>query len=225
MRKIGIIGLGHVGEMLANQLVMNGKVDELVLIDEKDQLAIAIQADLNDAQTVLATHTKIIIQDYAALADADVLITAFGKSALLKQQPMAELETSYQQALQVGNKIFKSDFSGILINLTNPNEAITAVLQQKVGLPQKQVIGIGTVVETARLYRAIAEAAKVAAANVTGFVYGQHDGHQVFAWSTVRVNGQPLTAAINGHHLDQSQLKIKCCYCLDSPNYYSNFCG
>ena len=50
MRKIGIIGLGHVGEMLANQLVMNGKVDELVLIDEKDQLAIAIQADLNDAQ-------------------------------------------------------------------------------------------------------------------------------------------------------------------------------
>lgn len=36
MRKIGIIGLGHVGEMLANQLVMNGKVDELVLIDEKD---------------------------------------------------------------------------------------------------------------------------------------------------------------------------------------------
>ena len=63
MRKIGIVGLGHVGEMLANQLVMNGKVDELVLIDEKDQLAIAIQADLNDAQTVLATHTKIIIQD------------------------------------------------------------------------------------------------------------------------------------------------------------------
>ncbi|UNL36421.1 NAD(P)-binding domain-containing protein [Limosilactobacillus reuteri] len=50
MRKIGIIGPGHVGEMLANQLVMNGKVDELVLIDEKDQLAIAIQADLNDAQ-------------------------------------------------------------------------------------------------------------------------------------------------------------------------------
>lgn len=50
MRKIGIIGLGHVGEMLANQLVMNGKVDELVLIDEKDQLAIAIQADLNDAK-------------------------------------------------------------------------------------------------------------------------------------------------------------------------------
>lgn len=223
MRKIGIIGLGHVGEMLANQLVMNGKVDELVLIDDKDQLAIAIQADLNDAQTVLATHTKIIIQDYAALADADILITAFGKSALMKQQPMAELETSYQQALQVGNKIFKSDFSGILINLTNPNEAITAVLQQKVGLPQKQVIGIGTVVETARLYRAIAETAKVAAANVTGFVYGQHDGHQVFAWSTVRVNGQPLTAAINGHHLDQSQLKIQAnlsnWYTLDGLGY------
>ena len=97
------------------------------------------------------------------LADADVLITAFGKSALMKQQPMAELETSYQQALQVGNKIFKSDFSGILINLTNPNESITAVLQQKLAYHKKQVIGIGTVVETARLYRAIAETCKGAA--------------------------------------------------------------
>ena len=209
MRKIGVIGLGHVGRMLANQLVMNDKVDELVLIDKDDQLAVAVQADLNDAQVVLATHTKIIIQDYAALADADILVTAFGKSELLKQQPMAELETSYYQAQQVGQQIFKSDFSGILINLTNPNEAITAVLQQTVGLPQKQVIGIGTVIETARLHRAIAEGARVATANVTGFVYGQHDGHQVFAWSTVHVNGQPLTAAINGHHLDQSQLKVK----------------
>ncbi|MBB1079771.1 NAD(P)-binding domain-containing protein [Limosilactobacillus sp. STM2_1] len=209
MRKIGIIGLGHVGRMLANQLVMNGKADELVLIDKNDQLAVAVQADLNDAQTVLDTYTKIIIQDYAVLADADILVTAFGKSELLRQQPMAELETSYRQAKQVGQQIFKSDFSGILINLTNPNEAITAVLQQAVGLPQKQVIGIGTVIETARLHRAIAEGAQVATANVTGFVYGQHDGHQVFAWSTVHVNGQPLTAAINGHHLDQSQLKVK----------------
>lgn len=209
MRKIGIIGLGHVGRMVANQLVLAGTVDELVLIDQDDQLAVALQADLADAQTVLPTQTKLIIQDYAALADADILITAFGKSELLRQQPMAELETSYQQAMVISPQIRQSDFSGILINLTNPNEAITAVLQQEVGLPQKQVIGIGTVVETARLHRAIADSAGIAAANVSGFVYGQHDGHQVFAWSTVHVNGQPLTAAINGHHLDQSQLKVK----------------
>jgi L-lactate dehydrogenase len=209
MRKIGIIGLGHVGRMLANQLVVNGKTDVLVLIDKDDQLAVGVQADLNDAQPALATHTQIIVQDYAALADADIVITAFGKSELLKQQPMAELETSYHEAQVFGKQLNESGFAGIVINLTNPNEAITAVLQQAVCLPPKQVIGLGTVIETARLHRAIAEAAKVATANVSGFVYGQHDGHQVFAWSTVHVNGQPLTAAINGHHLDQSQLKIK----------------
>lgn len=209
MRKIGIIGLGHVGRMLANQLVMTGKVDVLVLIDQNDQLAVGVQADLNDAQTALTSHPQIIVQDYASLADADIVITAFGKSELLKQQPMAELEISYREALQVGKQLKESGFGGVLINLTNPNEAITAVLQQAVCLPPKQVIGLGTVLETARLRRAIAEGAQVATANVSGFVYGQHDGHQVFAWSTVHVNGQPLTAAINGHHLDQSQLKIK----------------
>lgn len=223
MRKIGIIGLGHVGRMLANQLVMTGQVDELVLIDQSDKLAVAVQADLNDAQTVLVTHTQIIIQDYAALADAEVVITAFGKSELCQQQAMGELATSYRQALVVGQNLCQSDFSGILINVTNPNEVITAALQQQAQLPPKQVLGLGTTLETARLRRAVAEDAQVALTNVTGFVYGQHAGDQVFAWSTVRINGQSIDDSINGHRLDPNQLQVKAklsaWYTLDGLGY------
>ncbi len=37
MRKIGIIGLGHVGATVAYTLVSKGLVDELVLIDANDK--------------------------------------------------------------------------------------------------------------------------------------------------------------------------------------------
>ena len=38
MRKIGIIGLGHVGRLLANELAITGEADELVLIDQESKL-------------------------------------------------------------------------------------------------------------------------------------------------------------------------------------------
>lgn len=209
MRNIGIIGLGHVGRLLANELVTSGEVDELTLIDKDDDLALAVQTDLADAETALVAHPKITIQDYAALGRAQVLVIAVGHSALAKEQPMAELNESGQAVLEFADKVKQSGFKGIVLNLTNPNEAITAFLQQKLFLPTKQVLGIGTVLETARMRRAVAHAAHLSSANVSGFVYGQHAGRQTFAWSTVRVNGQSLEESINGHSLDESQVKVQ----------------
>lgn len=209
MRNIGIIGLGHVGRLLANELVTSGEVDELTLIDKDDDLALAVQTDLADAETALVAHPEITIQDYAALGRAQVLVIAVGHSALAKEQPMAELTESGQAVLEFADKVKQSGFKGIVLNLTNPNEAITAFLQQKLFLPTKQVLGIGTVLETAQMRRAVAHAAHLSSANVSGFVYGQHAGRQTFAWSTVRVNGQSLEESINGHSLDESQVKVQ----------------
>ena len=217
MSKIGIIGLGHVGRLLAHQLTMTATTDELVLIDQDDQLALALQTDLQDAATALASRPKIVIQDYAALADAQIIVVAVGKSSLIADQPMAELAFNHDVIKQVAAQVKTSGFHGLVLNLANPNEAVTAYLQQQLLLPPKQVLGIGTVLETARLHRAIAAAAKLSSANVTGFVYGQHDGQQVFAWSTVRVNGQALDQTINGRHLDQQHLKINA----DLSNWYT----
>lgn len=209
MRNIGIIGLGHVGRLLANELVTAGEVDELTLIDKNNDLALAVQTDLEDAETALAAHPKITIQDYSALATAQILIVAVGHSALAREQAMAELVESGQAVLSFADQVKQSGFKGIVLNLTNPNEAVTAFLQQELLLPTKQVLGIGTVLETARMRRAVAHAAHLSSANVNGFVYGQHSGRQAFAWSTVRVNGQSLADSINGHHLDESQMKVQ----------------
>lgn len=208
MRKIGIIGLGHVGGLLAHQLIINNLADSLVLIDQDDQRAVALQADLADAQTSLNQHCQLIVQDYAALHDAQILVVAVGQSQLLKENQMAELTVNHDAVLAIAPQIKQSNFNGIVINLSDPNEAITAFLQQQLLLPAKQVFGLGTVIDTARLHRAIADAAHMSANSVSGFVYGQHNGQQVFAWSTVKINGQGLDQTVNGHHLDENQLQI-----------------
>ncbi len=77
MRKMAVIGLGHVGATVAYTLVSQGIADELVLIDTNEKKVVAEKLDFEDAMPRLPYHVEIKTQDYAELKDADVIITAF----------------------------------------------------------------------------------------------------------------------------------------------------
>ena len=68
---------------------------------------------------------------------------------------------------------------------------------------------MGTVLDTARLQRAIADQVQVASSAVAGWVYGQHDGEAVPIWSTFTVNGQPLEKPVLGHKIDPHESEIQ----------------
>lgn len=207
VRTIGIIGLGHLGTLLANLLVAQGDVDELVLIDQNDQRTRAVACDLLDA---LPTHCpQIDEQDFAALKTADVLVTATGDSQKLTAGRFAELATNSAAIHELAPKIKASGFAGIVVNLSNPNEATTALWQQALALPPRQVLGSGTMLDSQRSRRTVAKQGQLNPAAVAGFVIGQHDGRLVFPWSTWQVNGQPMGKSVNGHQLDQHQLAIQ----------------
>ncbi|HBQ43809.1 MAG TPA: L-lactate dehydrogenase, partial [Lactobacillus acetotolerans] len=59
MRKIGIIGLGHVGATVAYTLFTHGIADELVLIDKNDDKVTAEYNDLRDALAVNNYYVQI----------------------------------------------------------------------------------------------------------------------------------------------------------------------
>ena len=112
MRKLGIIGLGNVGALLANLLVARQIVDELVLIDTNSDLAVGLQNDLLDGMSALAVQPTIKVQDYAALKDADAVVLAIGNAELLKEQRFAELTDVGKMMRQIAPLIKQSGFSG-----------------------------------------------------------------------------------------------------------------
>ena len=59
MRKVGLIGCGHVGATVALDIVQGGLVDELVIIDKKREKAEAEVLDLLDALSLLPFYVKI----------------------------------------------------------------------------------------------------------------------------------------------------------------------
>lgn len=205
MRAITIIGLGQVGSNLAAQLLANQAVDQLDLLDQSDERAVGLATDLGDAYPNAAINS----QDWTSVSRADVVVVALGKRDLIVDDRFGELAYNAQAIHALAGKLAGADVSGVVVNLANPNEASTAFLQQEWRLQPKQTVGIGTVVDTARLRRTIATKVNVPYSAVTGFVDGQHDGNLVMPWSTWRVNGQVLDRPVMGKTVDQQQAAIE----------------
>lgn len=205
--KIGIIGDGHVGSTVAQQLILTGLVDDLVMIDVNEAKVRADQLDFQDAMANLKHHTTITINDYSALKDADIVISAFGNIELeAGGERFAELNYNRERIGDIAESIKKSGFNGILLAITNPVDAITNMYQELTGLPRKHVIGTGTLLDTARMKRAVGERMNVDPRSVEGFNLGEHGNSQFTAWSTVKVLEKPITEVAKVKHLKLEDL-------------------
>ena len=205
--KIGIIGDGHVGSTVAQQLILTGLVDDLVMIDVNEAKVRADQLDFQDAMANLKHHITININDYSALKDADIVISAFGNIELeAGGERFAELNYNRERIGDIAEAIKKSGFNGILLAITNPVDAITNMYQELTGLPRKHVIGTGTLLDTARMKRAVGERMNVDPRSVEGFNLGEHGNSQFTAWSTVKVLEKPVTEVAEAKHLKLEDL-------------------
>lgn len=196
-RKVGIIGSGHVGATLANNLIVTSTIDTLVLIDTNELKLNSDATDFEDAQANLPTHTNIIRNDYQALKDADVVVITVGNIGVqnddAKHDRFMELKVTSKAAKEVGTKLKKVGFNGVIVSISNPCDVITALFQKYTGLPTGQVIGTGTLLDTARMHKAVAQVLDVDPRSVTGYNLGEHGNSQFTAWSQVRVFDQPIT--------------------------------
>ena len=211
-RKVGVIGMGNVGSTVAHYIVAMGFADDLVLIDKNEAKVKADALDFEDAMANLPFHTNITVNDYSALKDADVIVSALG-NIKLQDNPnadrFAELPFTRQAVKEVAQKIKESGFKGKIVAITNPVDVITSLYQKITGLPKNHVLGTGTLLDSARMKRAVAERLNLDPRSVDGYNLGEHGNSQFTAWSTVRVLGRPLTELADKRGLDLEELDKK----------------
>ena len=208
-RKVGVIGMGNVGSTVAHYIVAMGFADDLVLIDKNEAKVKADALDFEDAMANLPFHTNITVNDYSALKDADVIVSALG-NIKLQDNPnadrFAELPFTRQAVKEVAQKIKERGFKGKIVAITNPVDVITSLYQKITGLPKNHVLGTGTLLDSARMKRAVAERLNLDPRSVDGYNLGEHGNSQFTAWSTVRVLGRPLTELADKRGLDLEEL-------------------
>ena len=201
--------MGNVGSTVAHYIVAMGFADDLVLIDKNEAKVKADALDFEDAMANLPFHTNITVNDYSALKDADVIVSALG-NIKLQDNPnadrFAELPFTRQAVKEVAQKIKESGFKGKIVAITNPVDVITSLYQKITGLPKNHVLGTGTLLDSARMKRAVVERLNLDPRSVDGYNLGEHGNSQFTAWSTVRVLGRPLTELADKRGLDLEEL-------------------
>ena len=205
-RKVAIIGMGNVGAAVAHGLIAQGAFDDYVLIDTNEAKVKADALDFQDAAANLNHHDNITVNSYEVLADADVIISALG-NIKLQDNPNAdrfvELPFTSKEVIEVSKKIKEVGFKGILIAITNPVDVVTSLYQHYTGLPKERVIGTGTLLDTARMKRAVGVRFGVDPRSVYGYNLGEHGNSQFTAWSQVRVKGQPISKLTSEEVLEE----------------------
>lgn len=198
MHRVAIIGLGHVGATVAYTLFTHGTVGELLLFDRKADKIESEYRDLHDA--IARDHFTVQVNkaewnndaDWAKLKDFDLIVSAFGDIGATARtgSRQAELEENTVGVREISDKIKKSGFNGILLNITNPCDVIVDLYARYTGLPKNHILGTGTYLDTSRMKRFVAEKLNIDPHNVHGYVIAEHGSNQFTAWSTVYVAGK-----------------------------------
>lgn len=193
-RKVIIIGAGHVGSHAGYALAEQGLAEEIVFLDILKEKAQAQALDIYDATVYLPHRVKVRAGDYEDAKDADLIVVAVGTNPDQEkgETRMSTLANTVAIVKEVAAQILNSGFSGLIVSISNPADVIAHYLQYLLDYEKTKVISTSTVLDSARLRRAVADAVGIDQKSIHGYVLGEHGESQMVAWSTVTIGGKPI---------------------------------
>ena len=150
MRKVVIIGAGHVGSHCGYALAHSGIAGEIVLVDVYKDKAHAQALDIADSVSFCERETVVRDGDYAAL-----VVVAIGEARKPGQTRLDMLGRSVEMLKELLEQLKPYKIPGIVVTITNPADIVADYVRKGLGLERNRVFGTGTLLDTARLIRTL----------------------------------------------------------------------
>jgi L-lactate dehydrogenase len=189
--KVSIIGGGgRVGSDAAFALQLGGIVREIALVDANQDMADGEALDLRHGSALTANQV-ITSGDYGVVNGSDCVVITAG---LRRKPDESRLELInrnvglFRQILDSLKGCKFADGATILV-VSNPVDILTQLAAQSGLLPQSQVVGLGTVLDTCRFCSLLADSFKVGATDVNALILGEHGDSMVPIWSSATIGG------------------------------------
>ena len=171
--KIVLIGAGHVGSAILDSLLRMNLADEIVVINRNEKKALGVVLDASHTTAfAYSANANIRVGTYEDCKDAQIIINTAGPS------------------IQPGNS--RDRMVLLQTNVQVMKDILTYIAQKEFNYPRNLLIGTGTLLDTARFNKMLADLCGVDAKNVTGFVLGEHGGTSFIPWNAVNIVGIPF---------------------------------
>ena len=195
-KKIALIGAGNIGGTLAHLAALKG-LGDIVLFDVVEGVPQGKALDLSQCGPVEGFDANIKgSNDYADIADADVIIVTAGvaRKPGMSRDDLLGINLKVMKA--VGEGIRDNAPDAFVICITNPLDAMVWALREFSGLPANKVVGMAGVLDSARFSHFLAEEFGVSVKDVNTFVLGGHGDTMVPVLEYSTVSGIPVSDLI-----------------------------
>ena len=198
--KVSIIGGGgRVGSDAAYALQFGGVVREIALVDMNGEMAAGEALDLRHGASLTSNQTFTSSDEYSIVNGSDCVVVTAG----LRRRPdetrleLVNRNVSLFKGILENLKTVKLNEGATILVVSNPVDILTHLAAQAEIVPQQQVLGLGTVLDTCRFRSLLADHFKVNATDVKALILGEHGDSMVPILSSATVSGIPLSSLPN----------------------------
>ncbi len=190
--KLAIVGSGSVGSSLAYAALIRGSAHEIVLYDIDEKKVAAEAADLSHGTQFTQSHKVAGSSDIGIVKDASVVVITAGAKQR-EGQTLLDLAGVNAKILSgMLPQLLEQAPNAIYVLVTNPCDVLTVIAQKISGLPTSRVFSTGTMLDTSRLRRVIADKIGIAQNNVHATIMGEHGDTEFPVWSTATIGSIPI---------------------------------
>lgn len=198
--KVSIIGGGgRVGSDAAYALQFGGVVREIALIDMNGEMAAGEALDLRHGASLTSNQKFTSAADYSIVDGSDCVVITAG----LRRKPdetrleLVNRNVSLFRGILDNLKGVKLNAGATIVVVSNPVDILTHMAAQAEIVPQPQVLGLGTVLDTCRFRSLLADHFNVNATDVKALILGEHGDSMVPILSSATIGGVPMTSIPN----------------------------
>lgn len=203
-KRVGIVGAGNVGATVAYSLAMLGSCHEIILRDNKVDVARGKALDMSQAAAAVRSHTVVsVAETMEELTDCDVVVVTAGSPRLPGM--------SRDDLLMINAKITKEVIEGIakyspnatIIMVSNPLDAMTYVALKESGFDRNRVLGMAGILDSSRMASFIQEKLGYGGGQIRASVMGGHGDDMVPLPRYSTVAGVPLSDLLSDEEIDE----------------------
>ena len=203
MRKITVVGAGHVGATAAQRLAEMELAREVVLVDVVDGIPQGKGLDQWESAPVEGFDTRVTgSTGYDASEGSEIFVVTAGIARKPGMSRDDLLNTNAGIVRSVSAEIARVAPDAIIVMVSNPLDVMCYVALEASGFPRERVIGMAGVLDTARFRSFIARELDVSVEDIQALVLGGHGDTMVPLVSYTTVSGIPLAQLMPRDRID-----------------------
>lgn len=187
--KVVLIGAGDVGVAYAYALVNQGTVDHLAIIDIDEKKLEGNVMDLNHGTVWAASNTRFSKGTYQDCADAAMVVICAGAAQKPNETRLQLVDKNMKIMKSITDNIMATGFDGIILVASNPVDVLTYAVWKFSGLSKNQILGSGTILDSARFRYMLSQRYEVAPTSIHAYIIGEHGDTELPVLSSATIAG------------------------------------